>query len=103
MSSRDSASDVLMAVLIGGATGAAWLGVFRGLTPFTPLLEAAFLLGPAGASRMAHRRLREAEERLEPQLATGLDQVVRLTSAVSAASEQTRLRAVRVDATATRL
>jgi hypothetical protein len=52
---------------------------------------------------MAHRRLRDLEERLEPQLAAGLDQVVRLNSAVSAASEEARRRAIRLDATATRL
>jgi len=80
-----------------------WVGVFLGVIAFTALLQAAFVIGLAVASRTAHRRLREVEERLEPQLAAGLDQVVRLTSAVSAASDQARLRAIRADAMATRL
>jgi hypothetical protein len=41
------------------------------------------------------------EERVEPQLAAALDHVGRLTSALSTA--QARLRALRLDATATRL
>lgn len=81
----------------------AWVGVFLGVIAFTALLQAAFVIGLAVASRTAHRRLREVEERLEPQLAAGLDQLVRLTSAVSTASDQARLRAMRFDATATRL
>jgi hypothetical protein len=81
----------------------AWVGIFLGVIAFTALLQAAFVIGLAVASRTAHRRLRETEARLEPQLAAGLDRVVRLTSAVSAASEQARLRAVRIDATVTRL
>ena len=80
-----------------------WVGVFLGVIAFTALLQAAFVIGLAVASRTAHRRLREVEERLEPQLAAGLDKVVRLTSAVSVASEQARVRAIRTDATATRL
>jgi len=80
-----------------------WVGVFLGVIGFTALLQAAFVVGLAVASRTAHRRLREVEERLEPQLAAGLDKVARLTSAVSAASEQARVRAVRLDATAARL
>lgn len=81
----------------------AWVGVFLGVIAFTALLQAAFVIGLAVASRTAHRRLRDVEERLEPQLAAGLDQLVRLTSAVSTASDQARLRAMRFDATATRL
>lgn len=81
----------------------AWVGVFLGAIAFTALLQAAFVIGLAVASRMADRRLREVEERLEPQLEAGLDQVARLTSAVSAASEQARVRAIRLDATAARL
>ena len=67
------------------------------------LLQAGFVIGLAVASRMANRRLREMEERLQPQLAAGVAQVVRLSSALSAASDEARLRAIRLDATATRL
>jgi type IV pilus biogenesis protein CpaD/CtpE len=80
-----------------------WVGVFLGVIAFTALLQAAFVIGLAVTSRTAHRRLREVEERLEPQIAAGLDKVARLTSAVSAASEQARVRAIRLDATAARL
>ena len=80
-----------------------WVGVFLGVIAFTALLQAGFVIGLAVASRTARRRLRDVEERLEPQLAAGLDEVVRLTSAVSVASEQARVRAIRLDATATRL
>lgn len=80
-----------------------WVAVFLGIIALSALLQAAFLIGLAVASRVAHRRVREMEQRLEPQLAAGLDRLVRLTAAVSAASEQARLRALRLDATATRL
>lgn len=43
------------------------------------------------------------EERVEPQLAAALDHVGRLTSALATASGQARLRALRLDAAATRL
>jgi hypothetical protein len=43
------------------------------------------------------------EERVEPQLAAALDHVGRLASALSTASAQARLRALSLDATATRL
>ena len=81
----------------------AWVGVFLGVIAFTALLQAAFVIGLAVASRGAHRRLRDMEERLARQLAAGLDQVVRLASAASTASEHARVRAIRLDATATRL
>jgi hypothetical protein len=82
---------------------AGWVAVFLGVIAFTALLQAAFVIGLAVASRIAHRRLRETEERLEPQLRSVLDQIARLSSALSTASEQARHRAVRLDATATRL
>jgi cell division septum initiation protein DivIVA len=63
----------------------------------------AFVIGLAVASRMAHRRLREMEQRVEPQLAAAIDHIGRLTSALSTASGQVRLRAHRIDAAATRL
>lgn len=77
--------------------------VFLGVIALSALLQAAFVVGLAVASRIAHRRLRELEERLEPQLAEGVERITRLTAAVSDASEQARQRAVRLDATATRL
>ena len=43
------------------------------------------------------------EERVEPQLAAAVDHVGRLTSALSTASGQARLRVLRLDAAATRL
>jgi hypothetical protein len=80
-----------------------WLPIFLGVIAFTALLQAAFVIGLAVASRIAHRRLQETEERLEPQFAAGLNQIARLTSALSVASEKARLRAIRLDATATRV
>lgn len=79
------------------------MAVFLGVIALTSLLQAAFVIGLAVASRMAHRRLREMEERLEPQIAQGIERINRLTAAVSAASEQARVRAIRLDATASRL
>jgi len=80
-----------------------WVAVFLSVIALSALLQAAFVIGLAVASRIAHRRLREMEERIEPQLAAGLDQVHRLSAAVSAASQQARLRAFRLDAAAARL
>lgn len=79
------------------------MAVFLGIIALSALLQAIFIIGLAVASRMAHRRLRELEERLQPQLADGVDRMTRLTVAVSRASEQARVRALRLDATATRL
>jgi hypothetical protein len=80
-----------------------WVAVFLSVIALSALLQAAFVIGLAVASRMAHRRLREMEERIEPQLVAGLAQVHRLTDALSAASEQARVRALRLDAAAARL
>ncbi len=80
-----------------------WVAVFLGVIAFTALLQAAFVIGLAVASRIAHRRLRETEERLEPQIGAALDQIARLSAALSDASDEARRRAIRVDATATRL
>lgn len=77
--------------------------MFLGVIALTSLLQAGFVIGLAIASRMAHRRLRELEQRLEPQLAEGVERITRLTHVVSEASEQARERAVRLEATATRL
>jgi hypothetical protein len=80
-----------------------WVAIFLAVIAVTALLQAAFVIGLAVASRIADRRLRETEQRLEPQIAAALDQIARLSSALAAASEQARQRAVRLDATATRL
>ena len=80
-----------------------WVAIFLAVIALTALLQAAFVIGLAVASRIADRRLRETEQRLEPQIAAALDQIARLSSALAAASEQARQRAVRLDATATRL
>jgi cell division septum initiation protein DivIVA len=80
-----------------------WTDLFLGIIALSALLQAAFVVGLAVASRAAHRRLREIEERLAPQIAVGSEQVARLAAAVSAASEDARERALRLDATATRL
>ncbi len=80
-----------------------WVGVFLGIIAFTALLQAAFVIGLAVASRIAHRRLRETEQRLAPQLDAALDQIVRLSATLSDASAQARRRAIRLDATAARL
>jgi len=80
-----------------------WVAVFLGVIAFTALLQAAFVIGLAVASRIAHRRLRETEQRLEPQIETAIGQIARLSSALSVASEQARERAIHLDATATRL
>jgi hypothetical protein len=79
------------------------VAVFLGVIALSALLQAIFIIGLAVTSRMAHRRLRDLEERLQPQLADGVDRITRLTVAVSRASEQARLRALRLDATAARL
>jgi len=79
------------------------VAVFLGVIALSALLQATFIIGLAVASRVAHRRLRELEERLQPQLADGVDRITRLTATVSQTSEQARLRALRLDATATRL
>jgi len=80
-----------------------WIAVFLGVIAFTALLQAAFVIGLAVASRTARRRLQETEERLQPQIDAALDQIARVSSVVSAVSEQARQRAVQLDATATRL
>jgi hypothetical protein len=80
-----------------------WVAVFLGVIAFSALLQAAFVIGLAVASRNAHRRLRETEARLEPQIGAALDQISRLSSALSDASDEARRRAERLDATATRL
>jgi hypothetical protein len=80
-----------------------WVALFLGVIALTALLQAAFVIGLAVAGRIAHRRLRETEQRLEPQLEATLDQITRLSAALSAASEQTRQRVLRLDATAARL
>lgn len=80
-----------------------WVAIFLAVIALTALLQAAFVIGLAVASRIADRRLRETEQRLEPQLAAALDQIARLSAALAAASEQARQRALRLDATATRL
>jgi len=80
-----------------------WVAIFLAVIAVTALLQAAFVIGLAVASRIADLRLRETEQRLEPQIAAALDQIARLSSALAAASEQARQRAVRLDATATRL
>lgn len=77
--------------------------MFLGVIALSALLQAAFVIGLAVASRMAHRRLRELEERLAPQLVEGVERITRLTAAVSDASGQARRRAIRLDAAATRL
>jgi hypothetical protein len=80
-----------------------WVAIFLAVIAVTALLQAAFVIGLAVASRIADRRLRETEQRLEPQIRAALDQIARLSSALAAASEQARQRAARLDATATRL
>jgi len=79
------------------------VAVFLGVIALSALLQAAFVIGLAVASRLAERRLRELEQRLAPQLAEGVERIHRLTAAVATASEQARLRARRLDAAATRL
>ena len=80
-----------------------WTDLFLGIIAFSALLQSAFVIGLAVASRRTHRRIQEMEDRLAPQIAASSGQVARLASVVSAASEEARLRAARLDATATRL
>jgi len=80
-----------------------WTDVFLGIIALSASLQAAFVIALAVASRRAHRRLQEMEERLGPQIAIGSEQVARLAAAVSAASEDARVRAVRLESTAARL
>src|SRR5207245_5864329 len=86
-----------------GVGAGSWVAVCLSVIALSALLQAAFVIGLAVASRMAHRRLREMEERIEPQLVAGLAQVNRLTAALSAASEHARARAFRFDAAAARV
>lgn len=80
-----------------------WAAVFLGVIAFAALLQAAFVIGLAVASRIAHRRLRETEDRLEPQIGAAVDQITRLSATLSDASADARRRAIRLDATAERL
>ncbi len=80
-----------------------WTDLFLGIIALGALLQSVFVVGLAIASRRTNRRIQEMEDRLGPQIAAGSGQVARLASVVSAASEEARLRAQRLDATATRL
>jgi hypothetical protein len=84
-------------------SSASWVAVFLSVIALSALLQAAFVVGLAVASRIARRRLQEMEERIEPQLVAGLAQVNRLSAALSAASAQARGRALRLDVATARL